>query len=54
MISEATKDQRQKAYDLAYRTQVNYASPEGIEIENILSRIDEDILAPVIKGLTIK
>lgn len=49
MISEATKDQRQKAYDLAYRTQVNYASPEGIEIENILSRIDEDILAPAIK-----
>ena len=49
MIADTTRDQRQKAYDLAYKTQIDYASPQGIEIENILSRIDQDILDPAIK-----
>lgn len=47
-ISARTAPQRQAAYDAAYRSPIDYASPEGMEIESILGRIDQGVLGKAI------
>jgi hypothetical protein len=39
-----TREARQRAYDAAYRTPIDYAAPEGQAIEGILGRVQPDIL----------
>ena len=43
-IAEQTKDARSTAYGAAYNTPINYASPEGVAIEEVVSRIPSRIL----------
>lgn len=43
-IAEQTKDARSAAYGAAYGTPINYASPEGAAIEEVVSRIPPRIL----------
>ncbi len=38
-IAERSKAIRKRAYDAAYNTPINYASPEGAAVEEVLSRI---------------
>lgn len=43
-IMSGTREARQRAYDAAYRTPIDYAAPEGQAIEGILGRVQPDIL----------
>lgn len=43
-ISQSTAPQRQAAYNRAYAEIIDYASPKGQVIEDVLGRIDDDIL----------
>ena len=43
-IAEQTRDARSAAYGAAYSTPINYASPEGAAIEEVVSRIPSRIL----------
>ena len=43
-IAEQTKEARSTAYGAAYKTPINYASPEGVAIEKVVSRIPPRVL----------
>ena len=43
-IMSGTREARQRAYDAAYQTPIDYAAPEGQAIEGILGRVQPDIL----------
>lgn len=43
-IYDATRDQRQTAYDAAYKFPINYADRTGLAIEDVISRIDSKTL----------
>lgn len=44
-IAARSAPARQEAYDLAYSTPIDYASPQGRQIENVLARIEpEDVM----------
>lgn len=47
-IAAKTSGDRSRAYDLAYRTPINYASDQGRNIEDVLSRIEPSILKSAI------
>lgn len=48
-IASKTSGARSQAYDLAYRTPINYASTAGRSIEDVLGRIEPKILASAIE-----
>lgn len=48
-IAAKTSGARSEAYDLAYRTPINYASAQGRNIEDVLSRIEPKVLASAIE-----
>jgi hypothetical protein len=48
-IAEKSKDARGAAYGAAYGTPINYASPQGMKIEEVLGRVSPDDL---IAGIT--
>jgi len=48
-IAARTAPDRRAAYSAAYDTKINYASPEGRKIEEVLSRVAPDDMLPAIK-----
>lgn len=48
-ISERTAPARKKAYDLAYKTPIDYADDVGRNIEDVLGRVDGDTLSAAVK-----
>ena len=48
-IADATRPQRQEAYNKFYQTPIDYAAPTGRAIEAALSRIDADLMQKAIK-----
>lgn len=50
-IASRTAPARGKAYDLAYQTPINYASPQGMKIEEVLSRVSpDDLIAGIVEA----
>ena len=48
-IAEASRVPRTEAYGLAYSTPINYATGEGMAIEDVLSRIEPDVIMSAVK-----
>lgn len=48
-IAERTAPARKKAYDIAYKTAIDYADDTGRNIEEVLSRVDGDTLSVAVK-----
>lgn len=48
-VAETSRPQRQAAYGQAYNTPIDYASPQGREIETLLRRIDPSDLNNAVK-----
>lgn len=43
-IAEKTKNERSDAYNAAYQKPIDYSSPKGMMIEDVIDRIDPDIV----------
>ena len=50
-IAERTAPARELAYTTAYQTPINYASPQGIKIEEVLGRVaPDDLIAGIVEA----
>ena len=50
-IAERTGPAREVAYTAAYQTPINYAAPQGVKIEEVLSRVaPDDLIAGIVEA----